>query len=172
MLDCQVVLDLLDTEGTEARYTRTERVRFLKSASTITDYGWGNGIAFAEHDVSVGRFRRRKLIRSKLRSTVVLDDRQRVGDELTFSVDRTIENGFGLPSEWWLEAEIYHRARRISLEVRLPANRDVISARVVSLDQPEGRALPVHEDSDGQQRIVFEARRPRTGERFRISWTW
>lgn len=166
-----MILELLDIEGHEARYTREERVRFLRTTSKITDYGWGDGIAFAQHEVSPGRFKARKLIGSKLRSFVSLGRRYHRGDELTFSIERLVKNGFIGPDQWWLEAEIYHHTHQISMEVRFPAERPVSNAQLETLIyKAEPRRLP--SGLKGEQSVLIEATDPAVGERFRLSWNW
>ena len=165
-------VEVLDDEGREARYTRYERVRFLKSASTIQDYGWGDGIAFAEHEITPGKFAKRRLIRSRLRTTVKLPWRRHPGDELTFVVERIIKNGFVSPEECWLEAELYHPTERLALEVRLPGSRHVRSARLASSDEQKRKRLTVRLTPDGQQTISHRTTSVPVGRRLRLSWVW
>lgn len=172
VLEYDAHVELLDTDGREARYTRTERVRFLKDTTTVYDYGWGNGIAFAEHDTSRGRFAEKKLVGSRLRAAVELPELQHRGDEFILSFDRTVRNGFMSPSECWLEAELYHPTKRLSLRVVLPPSRRLREARLVTLEDPDGTALQPVEMADGRQSIWYEVSNPRVGQRFTILWDW
>jgi len=172
VLEYDARVELLDTDGRNARYTRTERVRFRKDTTTVYDYGWGNGIAFAEHDTSHGKFTHKKLVGSRLRAEVELPELQHKGDEFVLSFDRTVQNGFMSPSECWLEAELYHPTRRLSLRVMLPSSRRVQEARLVTLDDPDGTALLPVDMAAGPQCISYEVRNPRVGQRFTILWDW
>jgi len=172
VLEYDARIELLGIDGRSARYTRMERVRFLKDTSTVYDHGWGNGIAFAEHDVSHGKFTDKKLIGSRLRSAVRLPELQRKGDELAFTFERLLQNGFEAPSEWWLEAELYHPTRHITLTVLFPSSRPVRSARVVTLENPGGTVLRLGRTPDGRQSISYQEENPRVGQRFTVLWDW
>ena len=172
VLEYDARVELLDTDGRNARYTRTERVRFLKDTTTVYDYGWGNGIAFAEHDTSRGKFSEKKLVGSRLRAAVELSELQHKGDEFVLSFERTVRNGFMSPSECWLEAELYHPTRRLSLRVVLPSGRRLHETRLVTLEDPEGTGLESVDMADGRQCISYKARNPRVGQRFTIVWDW
>ncbi|MCC6236799.1 MAG: hypothetical protein IT299_04405 [Dehalococcoidia bacterium] len=165
-------VELLDLSGERARYTRTETVEFLKDADKIFDYGWGDGIAFADHDVDPGKLTARHLIGPRLRSTVALPARQRAGDVHTFTIERLVQRGFESPSEWWLEAELYHPTDSLDLGVLLPAERPVKLARVVTLDEPEGVLVPPTWTDDRRQCIGYSEQAPRLGQRFTILWDW
>lgn len=172
VIEYEARVELLDTDGRNAHYARTERVRFLRDTSTVYDYGWGNGIAFAEHETSRGKFTEKKLVGSRLRATVKLPKLQHKGDEFVLTFERTLQNGFMSPSEWWLEAELYHPTRRVSLRVVLPSERRLREARLVTLEDPEGTALQPTDMADGRQCISYEVRSPRVGQRFTVTWDW
>lgn len=172
VLEYDARVELLDTDGRNAQYTRTELVRFLKDTSTVYDYGWGNGIAFAEHETGRGKFTEKKLLGSRLRATVKLPELQHKGDEFVLTFERTVRNGFMSPSECWLEAELYHPTRRLTLCVVLPAARPLREACLVTLEEPKGTALRPVEMADGRQCISYKARNPRVGQRFTLLWDW
>lgn len=173
VLNYEAVVELLDTEGHEAAYTRHERIRFLQDdVSILDDYGWGNGIAFAGHEVYPGEFVKREMAGSRLRSTVRLPQRYSEGDELTFSVERTIRNGFVSPSECWLEAELYHEVRRVLLRVILPAGRPIRAARLVLPGLAGSEELEVVRLPDGRHSISYEDKDPAQGRRYTLLWQW
>jgi len=173
VLSYEAVVELLDVEGREAAYSRHERIRFLRDdVSIVDDYGWGNGIAFAGHEIYPGEFVKRELVGSRLRSTVRLPHHYSQGDEITFSVDRTIRNGFVSPSECWLEAELYHPAKHVSLKVILPRGRPVKAARLVLPGLPGSERLDVTRLADGRQSISYEDEDPVQGRRYTLLWNW
>lgn len=173
VLSYEASLELLDTEGREAVYVRKQRLRFLQDGVTaIDDYGWGNGIAFASHYAYPGRFVDRRIEGSRLRSTVELSRAYDAGEELTFSVERLVKNGFASESECWLEAELYHRVRRVSLAVLLPASREVKSAKLVRPGISDATAIIPQTLSDGRQTLTHIDRRPVQGARYTLLWDW
>lgn len=173
VLSYEATLELLDAEGREAVYVRKQRLRFLEDRVTaIDDYGWGNGIAFASHYAYPGRFVDRRIEGSRLRSTVELSRAYDAGEELTFSVERLIKNGFASESEWWLEAELYHRARRVWLTVVLPESREVKSAKLVRPGISEALTIAPSKLPDGRQTLTHKDRRPVQGARYTLLWDW
>ena len=173
ILRYEAAVELYDVDGRRAVYNRRELIKFLHDGvSSLDDYGWGNGIAFAGHDVSPGKLVKRRIVGSRLRSTVQLPKRYHKGDLLTFWVDRLIENGFTGPSECWLEAELYHVTERLSLKVILPPERLVRGAHLVRPGVPGGVGLPTKTLRDGRQTISYEARRPALGSRYTVVWDW
>ena len=173
VLTYEATLELLDTEGREAVYVRKQHLRFLRDGVTaIDDYGWGNGIAFARHYAFPGRFVDRRIEGSRLRSTVELSRAYDAGEDLTFSVERLIKNGFASASEWWLEAEIYHPVRRVSLSVLLPASRQVKTATLVQPGIPGSIAVVPKQLPDGRQTVIYINRRPVQGARYTLLWDW
>lgn len=173
VLDYQAVLELLDTEGRDAIYTRRQTVRFLQDQVTgWYDYGWGNGIAFAEHEVSPGSIIERRLLGSHHRSRIELSEPKAKGDVLTFTISRSIKNGLVSPSAHWLEAELYHNAYHVSLRVLMPASRLVQDARLVSLGTPQPKRLAVRREPDGRQSVAYTVPRPTVGERYTLLWDW
>ncbi len=173
VLNYDAVLELLDTEGRDAVYTKRQTVRFLQNQVTSWyDYGWGNGIAFAEHEVSPGKIVERQLLGSRHRIHIELPEPKSKGEVLTFTVHRSIKNGLLSPSAHWLEAELYHVARRLALRVLLPASRPVRSAHIVSLRAPEPEAVVVLREADGRQSVAYVVPRPTIGERYTLLWDW
>jgi len=169
----EATLELLDPDGVDAVYVRKQRLRFLEDGvSTIEDYGWGNGIAFASHYAYPGRFVDRRLVGSALRSTVALSRPYDAGEELVFSVERLVKNGFASRSEWWLEAELYHRVGRISLTVILPAGRPVKSAKLVQPGLSVEKQILPRLQPDGRQLLKYDARRPAMTPRYVLLWDW
>lgn len=173
VVNYEATVELSDADGRDAVYIKREHVRFLQDGvSSFEDYGWGNGIAFANYDVSPGTFVRRELVGSRLQSTVQLPHHYRVGETLTFWVERVIQNGFTSPSECWLEAELYHPTSRLSLRVILPAARPVRSAYLVRPGIPGRRALPVRSLAAGRQHISYLDLEPAQGARYTVIWDW
>lgn len=173
VLNYEATVELSDADGRHAVYIRREHVRFLQDGvSGFEDYGWGSGIAFASHDVSPGTFVHREIVGSRLQSTVELPHRYHAGETMTFWIERVIQNGFTSPSECWLEAELYHPTRRLSLKVILPAARPVRSAHLVRPGIPGRRILPVMTLADGRQRIFHLDLEPAKGARYTVIWDW
>ncbi|MBE0610047.1 MAG: hypothetical protein IH609_11730 [Dehalococcoidia bacterium] len=166
-------MELADPDGRGAFYLKREQIRFLRDGvSTFEDYGWGNGIAFSSHEVEPGSFVQRQLVGSRLQSTVKLPHPYNKGDELTFSVERVIKNGFTSPSECWLEAELYHVTHKLSLRAILPQTRPVHRARLVRPGTLGSRSLPVRRLPDGRQCISYKDREPPQGQRYTLVWDW
>ena len=172
VLEYEVVLELRDTRGRDAVYTKRERVRFLQESSTFYDYGWGDGEAFASHRVKPGRIVERRQVGPRQRSLIALERPRGRGDLLTYVIRRHIKGGFCRPGEWWLEAEVYHRMHLLSLEIVLPASRMVRRADLVTQRSQATVPVTIERCADGRQRVYYSRRSPELGERYTLRWVW
>ena len=170
--DYQAGLEVLDAKGKRAIYTKRERLRFLRNdVTSLYDYGWGTGEAFASHRVHPGRIVERQKIGSRHRSLVVLPQPKHAGDEMTLSVRRLWKNTL-TGHNGWLEMEVYHPTRRARLSVTLPRSRPVRSARLVETRRRSSLPLQATTISDGRQRLQWSTTALQVGDRYTLEWDW
>jgi hypothetical protein len=161
ILDYDSTLEILDPKGEKATLTRREVIRFLQNnVVAIHDHAWGDGEIFAEYHCQPGvpvdfyEHGSRHNILISLRET---KDR---GDVIDLWVERVIEDGL-LKEQEWLETEIDHWMKRLTLSIIFPKDRlcrrATLSRRctgkTIELPQKRFALLP-----DGRQKLTWETR--------------
>ena len=170
--DYQAGLEVLDAKGKRAIYTKRERLRFLRNnVTSLYDYGWGTGEAFASHRVHPGRIVERQKIGSRHRSLVVFPQPKHAGDEMTLSVRRLWKNTL-TGHNGWVEMEVYYPTRRARLSVTLPRSRPVRSARLVETRRQFSLPSRATTISDGRQKLQWSTTAPQVGDRYTLEWDW
>lgn len=172
VLNFEATIEVKDSRGYQAVYSKKQRLRFLKdNVSTVYDYGWGTGNAFASHRVEPGHIVERKQIGPRYRSLVMLPEPQHKGDELTLSVRRLIKDKFTGKGNW-LEGEVYNKMQRMRLSVILPASRPVTRAWLVQRRQPTESLVSAKPISGHRQRLASTITNPKIGDMYTLVWDW
>ena len=172
ILDMKMALDVVDGRGRTAIYTKREHIRFLRdNITSIYDYGWGTGDAFASHRVKPGHVVERRQVGSRYRSLILLPEPQNKGDEMTFTVRRLWKGSLkGRPN--WLEAEVHHNMRHLALGVTLPRGRRMKSARLFDRKGPMKPDPRVNVTAQGRHRVQAEISKPIVGNCYTLEWDW
>ncbi|GEM_PF-1110961 len=172
VLNYEASIEVKDSRGFRAIYSKRQKVRFLRdNVTTIYDYGWGTGNAFASHRIQPGRVVERKKVGLRYRTLVMLPEPQNKGDELTMSVQRMVKSKF-TGKDNWLEAEVYCRIRRMRLSVILPATRPVGRAWMGQRLEAKQVPISVKPMSQNRQRLEANISKPRIGDMYTLFWHW
>lgn len=175
VLDYDAQLELRDTKGKLAIYTRRQAVRFLQdNVIAYQDQAWGEGDIFADYKVSPGvpvdryqeGYRYRILI--SLRQTKNRDDREE------FLIERRIQNGF-TREEGSFQTNIDHQTQNFSFSLIFPRERrpfelalvEQHAERTTKLGAEHLRQLP-----DGRWKVQWRKDRPQRLESYILRWKW
>ncbi len=172
VVNYKAILELKDTDGHKAVYTKMERVRFLTdNVSTIYDYSWSDGQSFANHSVYPGRIIDRQSIGSRYKTMIALPTPKNKGDYLTLRVRRLVRDGLA-DKQCWLEAEVCHRTELMTLMVVLPRERSVNKAYLMAQQSQTVVPVRVTIDREGRQKLRHVVRSPKVGDRYTLQWHW
>lgn len=175
VLDYSAQVQLKDTKGKLAVYSKRQHVRFLQdNVIAFKDQAWGDGDIFANYQCSPGvevdRYRdgHRYNILISLRETKHRDE------ETTFHIKREILDGFTQETEEF-QTDINHRTRHLKLSVIFPQKRLPISVKLIEqntkrsavLDRDNRQILP-----SGEHQYTWETKKPRLYEAYIIRWQW
>lgn len=175
ILDYDATLEIMDIKGEKARLTRREHIRFLQdNVVAIHDHAWGDGKFLCNYKCQSGVPVDIYEDGSKHNILISLRETKNKGDEIELWVERTIRGGFTADEEW-LETEVDHLMRKLTLSIAFPKGRPCRRAtlsrrstgKVTPLPQKHFALLP-----DGRQKLTWETRRPRLHDRYTIKWAW
>jgi hypothetical protein len=175
VLDYEAQVELLDSKGQKAVYTKRQHVRFLQdNIIAYRDTAWGDGDIFADYQCSPGvevdRYREghRYNILISLRETKQRDD------EATLYIRRKIKNGFRGHVESF-QTEIDHRTKQMELSVIFPKKR--LPSEVALIEQNTSRTTILdskqrHILSDGRHKYFWKTQSARLYEAYILRWKW
>jgi len=166
--------DIQDAEGRKAVVKKSRRIRFLQDeVFAIRDYAWGDGNVLAAFSCDPGHVADTYSSDGRHSIVITLRETKRRGDEEDFHTARTVENTFTGESEW-VQAEILHNTKRVSITVLFPKDRPPTRAWIGRRSKGDrGRkAISIEYDSDGRGRISQLVRRPKRHELYTVGWTW
>jgi len=170
VLDYRSALVLHDHKGRTATFTRTQRIRFLQDGvSAILDHCWGAGLLLAEYRHSGGSIGETFKDEGRRHLVIRLKRAMRRGEELRFTVERTVLVGFTEEREQ-LETTIDHPVQRIALEVVFPRERPGRSA-VLELGD-ESLPMPVLRSRWGRTLLHVQILGAQAHTPYVIRWTW
>jgi hypothetical protein len=164
-------LEIIDSQGREAIYTKNEVIRVLRDFDAISDETWYDGKALATQ-VSPGRVVDRRRVGSRLRSTVLLPKLRHRGEVIPLRIRRLLRNSFKRLGDCWLEAEVAHKVDFLSMTVLFPLARPVRHAEVVTELTQTPLGLPLDVIQDGRQQVIYSVDKPPIGKRYTLRWGW
>lgn len=175
VLDFEAQLELKDSKGRTAVYSKTQKVRFTQdNIIAYQDTAWGDGDIFADYKCSPGvevdRYREgnRHNILISLRETKQRDDKE------TLQIERTIKDGFTTESESF-QVDIDHRTRALTMSVIFPKSRR--PHKVTLIEQNSGKTVMLddehlHDMPDERTRVEWKATNPKLFESYIMRWQW
>lgn len=170
VMEYDATLDMEDPHGMRATFTRTQKIRFLHDGvSAVLDHFWGDGITVGSYSTDAGMIER-TLTDSRRRHVVLrLKRPMRRGEELTFSVTRTVFAGFTNEHEW-LSTQVDHPVHRLKRTILFPIKR---ACRTAVLLGPGGQ-LPIHPQirADGRAELKFEVLDAGSSTPYVLVWHW
>lgn len=175
VLDYEAQLELLDTKGHNALYTKRQKVRFLQdNVIAFEDKAWGDGDIFAEYQCSPGIEVDRYQEGHRYNILISLRETKQRDDVMTFHISRKIRDGFTQATESF-QTEIDHRTKRLELSVIFPEKR--LPTEVVLIEQNTGHTLTLDHDQryilpDGRQRYFWITQTAQLYEAYILRWKW
>ena len=174
-LEHDIRLELRDTSGHTAVYSKHQKVRFLQSnVIAFQDQAWGDGDIFADYKCSPGVPVDRYREGHRYRILISLRQSKQRGDVEEFHIERRIKNGF-IKSTEDLQTEIDHKTLEVSMTVVFPQARwakkivliEQKTARVTELESKNTQILP-----DGRQQVQWHMSYPKQFEAYFLHWEW
>lgn len=175
VLEYKACLELLDSSGREAIYSKQERVRFLQdNIIAYQDQAWGDGEIFADYKCSPGIPVDRYAEGSRYRILISLRETKNNGDIEVFHIERKIRNGFTKKTEYF-QNKVNHSMHKFSTSVIFPQSR--LPRQVVLVEENNTRIRLLGAENfkflpDGRQQVTWQTDKPRQHEVYSLRWTW
>jgi hypothetical protein len=175
ILDYDACLELLDTKGNEAVFTKTERVQFLQNnIIAYKDMAWGAGEVLAKYECSPGVAVDTYREGHRLRILISLRTTKNRGDVTEFHIRRTILGAFTKQDESF-QHDVIHLIYHASLRIIFPKKRYPKSIAII--EQNSTRTIPLGPKQqtilpDGRLEVVYQIRKPRLFESYIMNWSW
>jgi hypothetical protein len=123
VLEYESCLELLDSKGRRARFTKREKVRYLQNnILAYQDHAWGDGEILLDYRCTPGVVVDRYRPGQKTFLLISLRESKQKGDIDEFNIQWGIRDGFLREQELW-ETEIRHRTRRATVRIIFPKSR-------------------------------------------------
>jgi len=175
VLDYETTLELLDTKGHKASFTKREKVRYLQdNIITYQDQAWGDGEILAGYKCSPGVPVDQYRIGHITHILISLREVKNKGDISDFQIEWNMHRGFLKPTGFW-ETEINHRTKHIKVQVIFPKTRPPQNVSIIEKNIKRTRNLGVdakRQLPDGRWLISWEQNNPRLYERYILAWEW
>lgn len=175
ILDYDATLELKDRTGTNAIFTKRQKVKFIQDhILAFEDYAWGDGDIFADYHCSPGVPVDRYQNGDRWNILISLRETKQSGDITDFYIKRIIKNGF-VKAEESFQTEISHRTRQLKMTIIFPKSRRCQRAVLIERSRHHTTALgPDHftDLPDGRQRVTWETTKVRPFEVYTLKWAW
>ncbi len=175
VLEYESTLELKDTHGKMAKYTKREKVRYLQNnILAYQDQAWGDGQVLLNYRCTPGKAVDFYRPGQKTYILISLRELMRRGDIDEFNIQWGIKNGFLRHQELW-ETQVSHPTRRLKVQVIFPRKRPPL--RVMLLEDTRRRTHILGDEAqrklpDGRWLVSWETDNPRLGERYILKWEW
>jgi len=175
VLEYESTLELLDTSGKRARFSKRQRVRYLQNnIIAYQDQAWGNGVILLNYRCSPGKPVDRYELGHKTLILISLREIKQRGDIDEFNIQWEMKNGFRQDQESW-ETEISHRTRNVKVQIIFPKERPPLRSIFVEASRQVSkptlnenrRRLP-----DGRWKMTWDIDRSRWNEHYIVKWEW
>jgi hypothetical protein len=175
VLEYESTLELHDTAGKTATFTKRKKLRYLQNnIIAYQDYGWGDGQQFTDYQANPGVPVDQYKIGYKTYILLSLREVKNKGEVDEFNIQWKIKNGFLKRDGFW-ETDISSRTHSIKINIIFPKGRPPQNLRLV--EQNIRRTIFLDNDSiqhlpDGRWRVSWEKHKPRLYEHYIIRWDW
>jgi hypothetical protein len=170
ILDYQATLVLVDPQGRQAIFRRTQQIRFLQDGvSAILDHLWGDGVTVSRYRNTAGPIGESFKDAGVRHLVIDLERPMGRGETLGFEVERTAMAGFTRPDEW-LETTFDHAISQFGQQVIFPNWRPCQWAELIVGYQVE--PLQPIRLPDGRTLLQFAITRPQTDLPLTLRWHW
>lgn len=175
ILDYDLTLELLDSQGETALFKKRQQVKFLQNnVIAFEDYAWGDGEIFADYKCSPGMVADRYQEGDRWNVLISLHETKNSGDITDFYIERTAKHGFTQADES-LQIEIRHPTKRLKMAVIFPATRHCQRAVLLQRSHNHSTVLgPEHFVNlpDGRQMLTWETAKIEQFEIYTLKWRW
>ncbi len=175
VVEYKSILELMDTKGYRARFSKRERVRFLQNnIIAFQDQAWGDGKILLNYSCTPGKPVDQYRLGYKTLILISLHEVKCRGDEGEFKIKWNIHKGFLLKTGFW-GTEINHDISQVKTQIIFPAARP--PKRVTVQEKNRGRTILLTAENaqelpDGRWLITWEKSKPVLHEQYIMSWEW
>ncbi len=170
ILDYRSVLVLEDEKGSKAVFHRTQRIKFLQDGvEAILEHFWGDGVLVVDYQHSAGRIADSFKDEGRRHLVIELPRPMHAGEELTFTVQRTVLEGFRGAHEA-VETTLDHPIHKLSRAIMFPKGRPCRGAKLVAGVGED--ALSIAMAAKGLTIISTRVGNPRPYTPYTIDWSW
>ncbi|MBI1280145.1 MAG: hypothetical protein GC179_18595 [Anaerolineaceae bacterium] len=171
----QSTLELLDSHGKTAIYTKRQQVVFLQDdVFAIQDQAWGDGNIFAGYKCSPGAMVDRYKEGYRWKVLISLRAMRNKGDRENFFIERTITDGFTTPTLNF-QMHVDHPTKTLTLSVILPSSRQPKRIGLIEQNMKRSHTLGAEhrtELSGGRVQYSWEVAKPLLYESYILRWEW
>jgi hypothetical protein len=175
ILDYEATVELLDTKGKKARFTKRQRVKFSQNnIIAFEDFAWGDGDILADYKCSPGVVVDKYKEGDRWNIVISLRETKSSGDIAEFHIKRTEKNTY-VKAEEWFQTEIRRRTRRLQMNVIFPKRRPCRRALLVRRSINRATVLGpdhFHTLPDGRQLVSWETNHVQGYDVYTLKWRW
>ena len=158
-------LELLNKEGTKARFHKRKKVRYLQdNIIAYQDYAWGDGNILRYYRCTPGKPVDHYRLGYKTYVLLSLREVKSRGYVDEFNIQWNIKDGFLVSDGFW-DTDISHRTKYLRVTVIFPEDRHPKRVILVESNQRRTHILGdqnIKELPDGRLRVIWEKKNPRT----------
>lgn len=175
VLEYESILELLDTKGRKARFSKRERVRYLQdNIIAYQDHAWGDGKILLNYRCTPGKLVDRYQLGHKIFLLISLRESKERGESDEFNMEWRMLDSFLSAHESW-ETEVRHNTKKVKVQIVFPKSRPphrfwletIVRAKRTDIDKGALRQLP-----DENYQLTWQMNNLRLNERYQVHWTW
>jgi len=175
VLNYESTLEILDTDGKEAVFSKTEEVKFLQNnIIAFQDQAWGDGKILLDYQCSPGvpvDFYRSGY---KMHILISLRDVKQKDNQTKFNIQWKIKNGFLKTDGFWA-TDINHFTKKMKMDIIFPKDRPPIRVIIVESNRKRSKELPKEKLAqlpDKRWQVSWEKQNPRLHDHYILKWEW
>jgi len=175
VLNYESTLEILDPEGKEAVFSKTEEVRFLQNnVIAFQDQAWGDGKILQDYQCSPGVPVDSYRFGHKTHILISLRDVMKKGDREKFHIRWKLKNGFLKPDGYW-ETDVNHYTQSLRTNTIFPKDRQ--PTKILTVEAINKRTRELHADAiaqlpDKRWIISWDRQNPKVNEQYILKWKW
>ena len=175
VLDYESTLEILDTDGKEAVFSKKEEVKYLQNnIIAFQDQAWGDGKILIDYQCSPGvpvdfyRSGHKTYILISLRDVKQKDNKTK------FNIQWKIKNGFLKSDGFWV-TDINHFTQKMNINIIFPRDRPPTRVMMVESNRKRSKELPkeiLTQLPDKRWQVSWERLNPRLHDHYILKWKW
>lgn len=171
----QATLELLDSRGKVAVYTKRQQVVFLQdNVFAIQDQAWGDGNIFADYSCSPGAMVDRYKEGYRWKILISLRAMRNKGEREGFFIERKITDGFTTPTLNF-QTQVDHPTKTLTLNVIFPVTRQPKRMSLIEQNMKRSHDLEAGNRislSRGRVQYSWHVAKPLLYESYILRWEW